>query len=89
MVEEKVAAELRTTSVPSSSTGSSATVVFRSLTVDEIALIVDLMLGRVRDRLRAQQMSLEVTDEAKSSTSSSSATTSPAGTARFAASSRT
>ena len=42
-----------------------ATVVFRSLTVEEIAQIVDLMLERVRDQLRAQQMALEVTDAAK------------------------
>jgi ATP-dependent Clp protease ATP-binding subunit ClpC len=40
-------------------------VVFRSLTVEEITEIVDLMLARVRDQLRAQQMSLEVTQEAK------------------------
>src|SRR5436189_5779826 len=42
-----------------------ATVVFRSLTQPEIALIVDMMLQRVRDQLRAQQMSLEVTAAAK------------------------
>jgi ATP-dependent Clp protease ATP-binding subunit ClpC len=39
--------------------------VFRSLTVEEIAQIVDLMLERVREQLKAQQMSLEVTDAAK------------------------
>ena len=42
-----------------------ATVVFRSLTVEEITQIVDLMLARVRDQLRAQQMQLEVTQAAK------------------------
>ncbi|MEO5918999.1 MAG: NDP-hexose 4-ketoreductase, partial [Candidatus Limnocylindrales bacterium] len=42
-----------------------ATVVFRSLTVDEIRQIVDLMLNRVRDQLRAQEMQLEVTQSAK------------------------
>ena len=42
-----------------------ATVVFRSLTVEEIGTIVDLMLDRVRDQLRAQQMLLEVTPAAK------------------------
>ena len=39
--------------------------VFRSLTVEEITEIVDLMLQRVRDQLRAQQMQLEVTQAAK------------------------
>jgi ATP-dependent Clp protease ATP-binding subunit ClpC len=33
--------------------------------VEEITLIVDLMLDRVRDQLRAQQMNLEVTQAAK------------------------
>jgi ATP-dependent Clp protease ATP-binding subunit ClpC len=40
-------------------------VVFRSLTVDEIREIVDLLLARVRDQLKAQQIGLEVTDAAK------------------------
>ena len=38
---------------------------FRSLTVEEITEIVDLMLQRVRDQLRAQSMQLEVTQAAK------------------------
>ena len=44
---------------------SPSTVVFRSLTVDENTEIVDLMLARVREHLRAQQMLLEVTTAAK------------------------
>jgi DNA repair protein RadA/Sms len=40
-------------------------VVFRSLTVEEIGVIVDLMLKRVREQLKAQSMSLEVTQAAK------------------------
>ncbi|MEA2026618.1 MAG: AAA family ATPase, partial [Chloroflexota bacterium] len=40
-------------------------VVFRSLTVDEIRQIVDLLLARVSDQLTAQQIDLEVTPEAK------------------------
>ncbi|MGH2407700.1 MAG: ATP-dependent Clp protease ATP-binding subunit [Candidatus Limnocylindrales bacterium] len=40
-------------------------VVFRSLTVDEIRQIVDLMLTRVRDQLLAQGMTLDVTQAAK------------------------
>ncbi len=38
---------------------------FRSLTVEEIAKIVDLMLKRVRDQLKAQGMTLEITQPAK------------------------
>ncbi|MGP1674786.1 MAG: ATP-dependent Clp protease ATP-binding subunit ClpC, partial [Candidatus Limnocylindrales bacterium] len=38
---------------------------FRSLTVKEMTKIVDLMLARVHDQLRAQGMALEVTDAAK------------------------
>ncbi len=40
-------------------------VVFRSLSVEEIREIVDLMLSRVRERLRSQEMSLLVTQAAK------------------------
>src|ERR687896_750484 len=40
-------------------------IVFRSLTVEEIREIVDLMLARVREQLRSQGMSLVVTQEAK------------------------
>ena len=39
--------------------------VFRSLTVEEIRQIVDLLLARVREQLRAQQIELDVTQEAK------------------------
>ena len=35
------------------------------LTLNEITQIVDLLLGRVRDQLRAQQIELAVTQEAK------------------------
>ncbi len=40
-------------------------VVFRSLTVDEIRQIVDLLLERVRNQLRTQEMALDVTQAAK------------------------
>jgi ATP-dependent Clp protease ATP-binding subunit ClpC len=40
-------------------------VVFRSLTVDEIRQIVDLLLARVRDQLKSQEIALEVTEAAK------------------------
>ena len=40
-------------------------VVFRSLSVEEIRAIVDLMLARVRERLHGQEIDLEVSPEAK------------------------
>ncbi len=65
LMKEKVAAELKQNFRPEFLNRIDATVVFRSLTVEEITLIVDLMLQRVRDQLRAQQMFLEVTQAAK------------------------
>jgi ATP-dependent Clp protease ATP-binding subunit ClpC len=65
LMKEKVSAELKNNFRPEFLNRIDATVVFRSLTVEEITQIVDLMLARVRDQLRAQQMSLEVTQEAK------------------------
>ena len=65
LMKEKVATELKNAFRPEFLNRIDSTVVFRSLTVEEIAQIVDLMLERVRDQLKAQQMSLEVTDAAK------------------------
>ena len=65
LMKDKVQAELKQAFRPEFLNRIDATVVFRSLTVEEITLIVDLMLNRVRDQLRAQQMSLEVTTAAK------------------------
>jgi ATP-dependent Clp protease ATP-binding subunit ClpC len=65
IMKEKVAAELKNNFRPEFLNRIDATVVFRSLTVEEITEIVDLMLQRVRDQLRAQQMSLDVTQAAK------------------------
>ncbi|MDQ2964347.1 MAG: ATP-dependent Clp protease ATP-binding subunit, partial [Chloroflexota bacterium] len=65
IMKEKVQAELKQSFRPEFLNRIDATVVFRSLTVDEIRLIVDLMLARVREQLKAQQMKLEVTQEAK------------------------
>src|SRR5438034_6737919 len=65
LMKEKVAAELKQNFRPEFLNRIDATVVFRSLTVEEITQIVDLMLQRVRDQLRAQQMQLEVTQAAK------------------------
>jgi len=65
LMKEKVQAELKSSFRPEFLNRIDATVVFRSLTVEEIRQIVDLMLQRVRDQLKAQSMSLEVTQEAK------------------------
>ncbi len=65
LMKEKVQAELKTSFRPEFLNRIDATVVFRSLTVDEIREIVDLMLKRVRERLKAQGMILEVSQEAK------------------------
>src|SRR6188508_1997708 len=65
IMKEKVAAELKQNFRPEFLNRIDATVVFRSLTVEEIAQIVDLKLSRVRDQLRAQQMTLVVTQAAK------------------------
>ncbi len=65
LMKEKVATELKANFRPEFLNRIDATVVFRSLTVEEIGVIVDLMLDRVRDQLRAQQMLLEVTQDAK------------------------
>jgi len=65
LMREKVQQELKNAFRPEFLNRIDATIVFRSLTQDEIRLIVDLMLARVRDQLRTQQMSLEVTQAAK------------------------
>jgi ATP-dependent Clp protease ATP-binding subunit ClpC len=65
LMKEKVQAELKSSFRPEFLNRIDATVVFRSLTVDEIREIVDLMLKRVRDQLKAQSMALEVTQAAK------------------------
>jgi ATP-dependent Clp protease ATP-binding subunit ClpC len=65
LMREKVTAELKQSFRPEFLNRIDATVVFRPLTVEEIREIVDLMLARVRDRLRAQDITLEVTQAAK------------------------
>jgi ATP-dependent Clp protease ATP-binding subunit ClpC len=65
LMKEKVQAELKNSFRPEFLNRIDATVVFRSLTQEEIREIVDLMLRRVRDQLKAQGMSLDVTQEAK------------------------
>jgi ATP-dependent Clp protease ATP-binding subunit ClpC len=65
LMKEKVQAELKANFRPEFLNRIDATVVFRSLTQDEIREIVDLMLKRVREQLKAQGMGLEVTQGAK------------------------
>jgi ATP-dependent Clp protease ATP-binding subunit ClpC len=61
----KVLEQLKTSFRPEFLNRIDSQVVFRSLTVEEIREIVDLLLARVRDQLHAQQIDLEVTEEAK------------------------
>ncbi|MEI7743340.1 MAG: ATP-dependent Clp protease ATP-binding subunit [Chloroflexota bacterium] len=65
LMKEKVNQELKANFRPEFLNRLDATVVFRSLTVEEIAKIVDLMLKRVRDQLKVQGMGLEITQAAK------------------------
>jgi len=65
LMKEKVQTELKQSFRPEFLNRIDSVVVFRSLTVEEIGQIVDLMLARVREQLRAQDMTLQVTDEAK------------------------
>jgi ATP-dependent Clp protease ATP-binding subunit ClpC len=64
-MKEKVLDQLKTQFRPEFLNRVDSVVVFRSLTVDEIRLIVDLLLARVREQLVAQQIELSVTQEAK------------------------
>ncbi|MEO8273421.1 MAG: AAA family ATPase, partial [Chloroflexota bacterium] len=65
LMKDKVAAELKASFRPEFLNRIDATIVFRSLTVDEIREIVEFMLKRVREQLKAQGMALEVSQSAK------------------------
>jgi ATP-dependent Clp protease ATP-binding subunit ClpC len=64
-MKTKVLEQLKTTFRPEFLNRVDSQVVFRSLTVDEIREIVDLLLARVRSQLKAQQIDLEVSQAAK------------------------
>jgi ATP-dependent Clp protease ATP-binding subunit ClpC len=64
-MKEKVLAELKTTFRPEFLNRIDAVVVFRSLTLEQIRDIVDLMLSRVRGQLASQGIGFDVTQEAK------------------------
>ncbi|MDQ3880486.1 MAG: ATP-dependent Clp protease ATP-binding subunit [Chloroflexota bacterium] len=64
-MKEKVLGELKNTFRPEFLNRIDATVVFRQLTRDEIRIIVDMMLARVKAQLAGQQMELVISDAAK------------------------
>jgi ATP-dependent Clp protease ATP-binding subunit ClpC len=64
-MKEKVLDQLKTQFRPEFLNRVDSVVVFRSLQIEQIRVIVDLLLERVRDQLKAQQIELEVTQEAK------------------------
>jgi ATP-dependent Clp protease ATP-binding subunit ClpC len=64
-MKDKVLSELKNTFRPEFLNRIDATVVFRSLTREEIREIVDLLLARVKAQLAGQEMDLVVTDAAK------------------------
>jgi len=64
-MKTKVLDQLKTTFRPEFLNRVDSVVVFRSLSVEEIRAIVDLMLARVRERLHGQEIGLEVSPEAK------------------------
>ena len=63
-MKREVVSELRREFPPEFLNRVDETVVFRSLTRSQVAEIVDLQLDRLRKRLRDQDVSLDVTDEA-------------------------
>ena len=64
-MKEKVLDQLKTQFRPEFLNRVDSVVVFRSLQLEQIRVIVELLLERVRDQLKAQQIALEVTQEAK------------------------
>jgi ATP-dependent Clp protease ATP-binding subunit ClpC len=64
-MKEKVLGELKKTFRPEFMNRIDSVVVFRALDREQIRLIVDILLSRVRAQLTEQQITLEVDDEAK------------------------
>ncbi len=64
-MKEKVLDQLKTQFRPEFLNRVDSVVVFRSLQVEQIRTIVELLLDRVRDQLRSQQIDLEISQEAK------------------------
>lgn len=63
-IQRAVAAELRREFAPEFLNRVDETVVFRSLTRDQVAEVVRLQLARLRKRLASENLSLEVSEEA-------------------------
>jgi ATP-dependent Clp protease ATP-binding subunit ClpC len=64
-MKEKLLAELKRTFRPEFLNRVDGVMVFKALTREEIKQIVDLELNKVRERLKEQQVELEVSDAAK------------------------
>jgi ATP-dependent Clp protease ATP-binding subunit ClpC len=64
-MREKVLDQLKTQFRPEFLNRVDSVVVFRSLQIEQIRVIVELMLARVREQLKAQQIDLEISQEAK------------------------
>ncbi len=64
-MKEKVLDQLKTQFRPEFLNRVDSVVVFHSLQIEQIRVIVELMLERVREQLKAQQMGLEITQAAK------------------------
>jgi len=64
-MKEKVLDQLKTQFRPEFLNRVDSVVVFRSLQIEQIRVIVELLLARVRDQLHAQQIELEITQAAK------------------------
>ena len=64
-MKDKVLGEMKNLFKPEFLNRIDASVVFRSLTKDDIRQIIDLLLQRVRAELTEQQMKIDVTDSAK------------------------
>ena len=64
-MKEKVLDQLKTQFRPEFLNRVDSVVVFRSLQIEQIRVIVELLLDRVRVQLKAQQIDLEITQEAK------------------------
>jgi len=64
-MKEKVLDQLKTQFRPEFLNRVDSVVVFRSLQIEQIRVIVELLLDRVEDQLKAQQIAIEITQEAK------------------------
>ena len=64
-MKEKVINELKRTFRPELLNRIDDVIVFRELSTDEVKQIADLLLDRVRDQLKEQDIGLEITDAAK------------------------